>query len=67
LTLNALYLERKFALKTPDSLGVRVANHPCDFRLVNNTIVLDLTNLGVGGAEIAITGSGPASRTRAER
>ena len=54
LTLNAPYLVRKFEVKTPDSLVVRVAKNPAAFRSANGAIVLDLTDLGGAGADIEI-------------
>jgi hypothetical protein len=61
MTLNASYLVRKFGLKTPDGLVVRVANHQTAFHTQNHALVLDLTDLGGGGEEIAITRAGTAA------
>jgi hypothetical protein len=55
MTLNAPYLVRKFGVKTPESLVVRVANQPAAFHTANGAIVLDLTDLGGAGTEIEIT------------
>jgi len=67
MTLNAPYLVRKFGVKTPESLVVRVASHPAAFRSVDGAIVLDLTDLGGAGTDIEITASGPTTRSRAAR
>ena len=54
LAVNAPYLVRKFEVKTPESLVVRVAKNPAAFRSVDGVIVLDLTDLGGAGADIEI-------------
>ena len=51
MTLKAPYLERKFRLKTPKSLVVRVANHSAAFRAATAAYCTDPYGgvAGVGG------------------
>jgi hypothetical protein len=55
LTLETRYLTRKFSLKSPQDLLARVSNRRSAFRLANNAMVLDLTELGGAGTRIEIT------------
>jgi hypothetical protein len=64
LTLNASYLVRKFGVKTPDSLVVRIAKRPAAFHAGDGAIVLEISELGGEGVDIEISGSDPATAVR---
>ena len=56
LAVQVPYLTRKFGIKTPKGLVVRVSNRRSRFRVVDNAVVLDLNELGRAGQRIEIGG-----------